>query len=870
VIGRVFQRKTPGFAGVGPGCILNIPEIRNQLQEREGGKMKKILILALCLGIVPMLFAANANDLKPQKDTKIISSSRIPDNKVLDVKRTYEGPIYRKSDRQAEVLFVEDPGQSGFGPLIKPDPQWTSWLDQTLGAGNYDWYGPIVDSSDGPPVSTMLNYTLVIWNCYDWWWGPPSYAPTAQAMANMQSYMDQGGKVWLIGQDINVSHGGLVSTFLGPYFEVASITDDVLWNPYTANLTGEGVLSGYAWTDSSDYQANGWFSDDVIPTANGQQITFEGAFHYNVITNDFRSSFWTIDGGRIVTPEPTWVDVVDNMFTLFGIGGAGAFWDFETGWQGWTHTSGLTFPAAWDVVTTTYPGGPYWTYQPPPDAGDSAFIIDSDSDLGANWVHDTTMSPPVPNPGYSLLKWGFYLEWDDLWVLLREHDGSAWGSWSVVASYSGTTGPQWDSVDVSAYTGDSLQVGFRYDDFNYWGYGATFDNVGFYLPPVSDVGTDAILEPVGVYSLNDVVTPQAQVRNFGDFDETFPAILTMTHNAILVYADTVQMTLAIGAVDTAVFAPHTFDQAGTYDIVSYTELVGDQNPDNDTAYATAIIFEWVEDFESTNGALVPAPVTGAWEWGVPTSGPGAAHSGTQLWATVLAGNYSNDANWTLTSQDYYDVTEDNPLISFYHWYDIESYYDGGNVKYSTDDGITWLLLYPVGGYDDVAFSGNAGIPNEECFTGQSAGWEAEEIIIPVNAGQTVKLRFHFGSDGSVMYPGWYIDDLAGLGLTYVGIAEEPGNGHIAVFGFAPNMSTVTKQPIINYSTTTQGRECLKVYDNTGRLIRTLVDRANEPAGTKSVYWNRKDDTGRTVANGVYFIRLESVNQYATHKLILIK
>ncbi|MBA7708261.1 hypothetical protein ES703_117154 [subsurface metagenome] len=84
------------------------------------------------------------------------------------------------------------------------------------------------------------------------------------------------------------------------------------------------------------------------------------------------------------------------------------------------------------------------------------------------------------------------------------------------------------------------------------------------------------------------------------------------------------------------------------------------------------------------------------------------------------------------------------------------------------------------------------------------------------------------------------------------------------------MSTVTKQPIINYSTTTQGRECLKVYDNTGRLIRTLVDRPNEAAGTKSVYWNRKDDTGRTVANGVYFIRLESVNQYATHKLILIK
>ncbi|MBA7627761.1 hypothetical protein ES703_35228 [subsurface metagenome] len=721
--------------------------------------MKKILILVLCLGIVPMLFATNANDLKPQKDTKIISSSRVPDNKVLDVKRTYEGPIYRKSDRQAQVLFVEDPGMSGFGPLIKPDPQWTSWLDQTLGAGNYDWYGPIVDSSDGPPVSTMLNYTLVIWNCYDWWWGPPCYAPTAQAIANMQSYMDQGGKVWLIGQDINVSHGGLVPTFLGPYFEVASITDDVLWNPYTANLTGEGVLSGYAWTDSSDYQANGWFSDDVIPTANGQQITFEGAFHYNVITNDFRSSFWTIDGGRIVTPEPTWVDVVDNMLTLFGIGAPAAFWDFEDGWQGWTHTNGYPFPRGWDVEPASYK--PTWT---PPDAGDSTMWIDSDA-AGSVLTEDTAWSPAVvPPANMAWLTYGLGYNnltptSDSLYVGIMTFTSGAWNPPVELKRYSADYGPAWDSLDVSAYsTADSIRIYFYYSA-NYDWYVA-FDNVGLYPLPMEDVGVTAILEPVGAYSLNDVVTPQAQVRNYGGTDETFPVIFTMTHNAILVYADTVDMTLLSGAVDTAIFASYTLDETGTYDIVSYTELVGDQNPANDTAYATAVIFEWVEDFESSNGNFVPAPVTGAWEWGVPTSGPGAAHSGTQLWATILAGPYINDANWTLTSQDYYDATEDNPLISFYHWYDIESYYDGGNVKYSIDNGATWLLLHPVGGYDDEAYSGNAGIPAESCFCGTSAGWEAEEFIIPVNAGQTVKLRFHFGTDASVTYPGWYIDDLA--------------------------------------------------------------------------------------------------------------
>jgi len=294
------------------------------------------------------------------------------------------------------------------------------------------------------------------------------------------------------------------------------------------------------------------------------------------------------------------------------------------------------------------------------------------------------------------------------------------------------------------------------------------------------------------------------------------------------------------------------------------------NPGNDTAYATAVIFEWVEDFESTNGNFVPAPVTGAWEWGVPTSGPGAAHSGTQLWATILAGEYTNTANWTLTSQDYYEATQDNPLISFYHWYDIESYWDGGNVKYSTDNGATWLLLYPAGGYDDVASTANSGIPAESCFTGHPAVWEAEEIIIPVTSGQNFKLRFHFGSDGSVTYPGWYIDDLAGLGCNYVGIEEEPGSGHAAVFGFAPSMSTVHRNHVpIAYSTTAASHVSLKVYDNTGRLVRTLVD-AQQPAGEKSVLWDNKDLNKRAVANGVYFLKLEAENQAAVQKLILVR
>jgi hypothetical protein len=127
------------------------------------------------------------------------------------------------------------------------------------------------------------------------------------------------------------------------------------------------------------------------------------------------------------------------------------------------------------------------------------------------------------------------------------------------------------------------------------------------LGPVSDVGTQAIIAPVGVYFLNDAVTPQAQVKNFGDLDETFPVILTMTHNAAVVYADTVSVTLTAGESDTVDFNSYTFTDVGTYDVVCYTELAGDMNPANDTVTAQADVYEGLIPYIIVD--LDPTPLT---------------------------------------------------------------------------------------------------------------------------------------------------------------------------------------------------------------------------------------------------------------------
>jgi hypothetical protein len=91
---------------------------------------------------------------------------------------------------------------------------------------------------------------------------------------------------------------------------------------------------------------------------------------------------------------------------------------------------------------------------------------------------------------------------------------------------------------------------------------------------------------------------------------------------------------------------------------------------------------------------------------------------------------------------------------------METNYDGGNVKVSNDGGATWNVVTPFGGYDGTANSGNAGIAGEPCFTGYLNNfWQMEMFDLSAYAGQTIRIRFHFGSDGSVTKTGWYVDDV---------------------------------------------------------------------------------------------------------------
>ncbi|MFO7650701.1 MAG: FlgD immunoglobulin-like domain containing protein [bacterium] len=99
-----------------------------------------------------------------------------------------------------------------------------------------------------------------------------------------------------------------------------------------------------------------------------------------------------------------------------------------------------------------------------------------------------------------------------------------------------------------------------------------------------------------------------------------------------------------------------------------------------------------------------------------------------------------------------------------------------------------------------------------------------------------------------------------------GIADEPrwqsaGNLRIRAF---PNPFTGSTR--LEASLARPGPLACRVYDNTGRVVRTL----DSGRGTQSVTWNGRDDRGAAVAPGIYFYRFTAAEADAWGKLVLTR
>lgn len=113
--------------------------------------------------------------------------------------------------------------------------------------------------------------------------------------------------------------------------------------------------------------------------------------------------------------------------------------------------------------------------------------------------------------------------------------------------------------------------------------------------------------------------------------------------------------------------------------------------------------------------------------------------------------------------------------------------------------------------------------------------------------------------------------LVGVRITYesppIGVKESSANvPQHSMFRNYPNpTSSVT---IIEYTVAKKNRVVLKIYNEIGQLIRTLVD-AEKNHGEHTVVWDGKNDEGEKVAKGNYFCIIKA-NGSTTIKVVRIK
>ncbi len=100
--------------------------------------------------------------------------------------------------------------------------------------------------------------------------------------------------------------------------------------------------------------------------------------------------------------------------------------------------------------------------------------------------------------------------------------------------------------------------------------------------------------------------------------------------------------------------------------------------------------------------------------------------------------------------------------------------------------------------------------------------------------------------------------------------ESPNSPDYVNFVKLGNNPVVNRQALVLFSLAKSDRVQLKVYDVTGRLIRTLADRVFD-AGPHNLTWDGVDDHGSLVPRGVYFARTTFAGQnfQSNNKMIVL-
>jgi hypothetical protein len=226
--------------------------------------------------------------------------------------------------------------------------------------------------------------------------------------------------------------------------------------------------------------------------------------------------------------------------------------------------------------------------------------------------------------------------------------------------------------------------------------------------------------------------------------------------------------LAVGASATVNLGSLSL-QAGSNTICASTFVVGDNNTFNDQKCKNVFLLapqplSYSDDFES-NDVWLADTVANQWERGTPQMTTiNTAHSGANVWAIDLDGNYSNNSSDYLYSPTFNTTNVDSAYLSFWQFMNIQSTVDFGVLQISTGNG-TWSNLGYIGDPNATNWY-NSQTNGLHSWSMQNLGWLKSTYFLDFTDQYTgyyqansIQFRFYFVSNSSVNnYDGWAIDD----------------------------------------------------------------------------------------------------------------
>ena len=232
-------------------------------------------------------------------------------------------------------------------------------------------------------------------------------------------------------------------------------------------------------------------------------------------------------------------------------------------------------------------------------------------------------------------------------------------------------------------------------------------------------------------------------------------------------------------------------------------------------------------------------------------------SPTHSWYCGQESNGQYVANMDCYIQTIPFMINANSTFSFYRWFHVPIY---------GVDGI-YVIIIGNGFCDTLDFIGTGGALGGRPI--QSDWFEESYSLSQYPVGETIQVRITFVSDNEFgVGEGFYIDD---TNVDFLTPVEEIVTGSITATTMLNLFPNPFRQTVgIRLQTKAGEKLSLKIYDATGRCVKVYFDGELIDTKTLDLIWDGKDQSGKRLPAGVYFIQFTTPQKQLVRKAVLLR